>query len=359
MSVDGETSRVMKGVQNGACDYLVKPIRMEELQNIWQHVYRKRIHGVRNIAGQAERLDELRNGSFSNGDMISGKKRKDVDNKNHDNECSDPSSVKKARVVWTVDLHHKFLKAVNQIGLDNVGPKKILDLMGVPWLTRANVASHLQKYRLHLSRLQKENEVKAVSEWIKLSDNISSTNPAGNVCFQNAIRQTSVTVRQNIVINGNYDQVPSIHSKQQLKPHFQSDHRFDQLRLPMPQLQLNPVSYNPIPSSREANIYGIGKVTKVENTGMANNLCHNFQFPLKNLIVGNGSSALRFWDEEFSGYCSQGDFHPPNTDLVSVDSFGYGNQELTADVPRQMYDSVNFDCEHPSDPIIDQRLYIE
>lgn len=28
--------------------------------------------------------------------------------------------------------------------LTEIGPKKILDLMGVPWLTRENVASHLQ-----------------------------------------------------------------------------------------------------------------------------------------------------------------------------------------------------------------------
>lgn len=28
--------------------------------------------------------------------------------------------------------------------LAEVGPKKILDLMNVPWLTRENVASHLQ-----------------------------------------------------------------------------------------------------------------------------------------------------------------------------------------------------------------------
>jgi len=35
MSVDGEASRVMKGVQYEACDYLFKPIRMKELINIW------------------------------------------------------------------------------------------------------------------------------------------------------------------------------------------------------------------------------------------------------------------------------------------------------------------------------------
>ena len=32
----------------------------------------------------------------------------------------------------------------NNFCLAEVGPKKILDLMNVPWLTRENVASHLQ-----------------------------------------------------------------------------------------------------------------------------------------------------------------------------------------------------------------------
>ncbi|GAU18349.1 hypothetical protein TSUD_202380 [Trifolium subterraneum] len=43
LSGNGDKERVMKGVIHGACDYLMKPIRMEELQNIWQHVVRKKI----------------------------------------------------------------------------------------------------------------------------------------------------------------------------------------------------------------------------------------------------------------------------------------------------------------------------
>ncbi|KAG0559697.1 hypothetical protein KC19_10G124100 [Ceratodon purpureus] len=42
MSGNGETSAVMKGVTHGACDYLLKPVRMEEMRNIWQHVVRKK-----------------------------------------------------------------------------------------------------------------------------------------------------------------------------------------------------------------------------------------------------------------------------------------------------------------------------
>ncbi|KAL2332702.1 hypothetical protein Fmac_013915 [Flemingia macrophylla] len=180
MSVDGETSRVMKGVQHGACDYLLKPIRMKELRNIWQHVFRKRIHEAREFESfeSFESIHLMRNGSelsddgnlFAVEDVTSTKKRKDADNKHDDKDCLDPSSTKKARVVWSVDLHQKFVKAVNQIGFDKVGPKKILDLMNVPWLTRENVASHLQKYRLYLSRIQKENGHRSSSSGMKHSD---------------------------------------------------------------------------------------------------------------------------------------------------------------------------------------------
>jgi len=129
MSVDGETSRVMKGVQHGACDYLLKPIRMKELRNIWQHVFRKRIHEAKEFESfeSFESIHLMRNGSelsdegnlFAVEDVTSTKKRKDADNKHDDKECMDPSSTKKARVVWSVDLHQKFVKAVNQIGFDS------------------------------------------------------------------------------------------------------------------------------------------------------------------------------------------------------------------------------------------------
>ena len=129
MSVDGETSRVMRGVQHGACDYLLKPIRMKELQNIWQHVFRKRINEVRDIesCGGIEEIQLMRNGShqfddrylLNGGDLTSEKKRKVVENKLDDKDFSDSSSLKKARVVWNVDLHQKFVKAVNQIGFDS------------------------------------------------------------------------------------------------------------------------------------------------------------------------------------------------------------------------------------------------
>ncbi|KAG2707980.1 hypothetical protein I3843_05G156000 [Carya illinoinensis] len=208
MSVDGETSRVMKGVQHGACDYLLKPIRMKELRNIWQHVFRKKIHEIRDIEGHEsfEGIQISRNGSdlsddghmFCGEDMTSIKKRKDFDNKYDEKDLGDHSSSKKHRVVWSVDLHQKFVKAVNQIGFDKVGPKKILDLMNVPWLTRENVASHLQKYRLYLSRLQKESDLKASFGGIKHPD-MHLKDPAGSFGLQ-----SSINTNQNDVANGRF-----------------------------------------------------------------------------------------------------------------------------------------------------------
>lgn len=129
MSVDGEMSRVMKGVQHGACDYLLKPIRMKELRNIWQHVLRKKIHEGRDIDSHEviDGLQMTRSGSdrsddhfFCGEDISSVKKRKEADNKHDGSDFADPgSSSKKARVVWSVDLHQEFVKAVNQIGFDS------------------------------------------------------------------------------------------------------------------------------------------------------------------------------------------------------------------------------------------------
>ncbi|GMH12478.1 hypothetical protein Nepgr_014319 [Nepenthes gracilis] len=41
LSAYGDTKLVMKAITHGACDYLLKPVRIEELKNIWQHVVRR------------------------------------------------------------------------------------------------------------------------------------------------------------------------------------------------------------------------------------------------------------------------------------------------------------------------------
>lgn len=69
----------------------------------------------------------------------------------------DPDSartLKRPRLVWTPQLHKRFVDAVAHLGIKNAVPKTIMQLMSVDGLTRENVASHLQKYRLYLKRMQ-------------------------------------------------------------------------------------------------------------------------------------------------------------------------------------------------------------
>ncbi|KAJ4826786.1 hypothetical protein Tsubulata_034773 [Turnera subulata] len=69
----------------------------------------------------------------------------------------DPSSartLKRPRLVWTPQLHKRFVDVVGHLGIKNAVPKTIMQLMNVEGLTRENVASHLQKYRLYLKRMQ-------------------------------------------------------------------------------------------------------------------------------------------------------------------------------------------------------------
>ncbi|XP_022965632.1 two-component response regulator ORR24-like [Cucurbita maxima] len=168
LSAHSDTELVKKGVFHGACDYLLKPVRIEELKNIWQHVLRRKTSSAKNQNECTNGNDTLCQtvevvkgfpsaASADNGKP--GKRRKDDDDDEEGGEeesayeTDDSSSQKKQRVVWFGELHRKFIAAVNHLGYEKAVPKKILDLMNVEGLTRENVASHLQKYRQYLKKM--------------------------------------------------------------------------------------------------------------------------------------------------------------------------------------------------------------
>ncbi|KAK3152314.1 hypothetical protein QOZ80_2BG0157240 [Eleusine coracana subsp. coracana] len=184
LSANGETQTVMKGITHGACDYLLKPVRLEQLRTIWQHVVRRRScdsknHGNENDdVGKKAMIAEGENGGANRNKRTSRKGRDDNgddgdDSDENSNENGDSSSQKKPRVVWSVELHRKFVAAVNQLGIDKAVPKKILDIMNVENITRENVASHLQKYRLYLKRLSAD-----ASRQANLTAALGGRNPA-------------------------------------------------------------------------------------------------------------------------------------------------------------------------------------
>ncbi|GAB4819223.1 hypothetical protein N2152v2_006269 [Parachlorella kessleri] len=151
MSSNGDTNVVLRGVTHGAVDFLIKPVRIEELRNVWQHVVRRRSMAL------ARHTDEG-GGSDDDSQQRHGTKRKESDSANNNHSVgqggTEQNGSKKPRVVWSVEMHQQFVNAVNTLGIDKAVPKRILDLMNVEGLTRENVASHLQKYRLYLKRVE-------------------------------------------------------------------------------------------------------------------------------------------------------------------------------------------------------------
>lgn len=134
ISGDGRTNTVLRGIRHGACDFLVKPIREEELKNIWQHVVRKMWNGnkEREHSGSVNEYDRRKSGvddadyassvsEGSEGITKTHKKKKDVkDEDDGELENEDPTASKKPRVVWSVELHQQFVSAVNQLGIDSM-----------------------------------------------------------------------------------------------------------------------------------------------------------------------------------------------------------------------------------------------
>ena len=70
------------------------------------------------------------------------------------NDEASARALKRPRLAWTPQLHKRFVDVISHLGLKNAVPKTIMQLMNVEGLTRENVASHLQKYRQYLKRMQ-------------------------------------------------------------------------------------------------------------------------------------------------------------------------------------------------------------
>ncbi|KAF6135364.1 hypothetical protein GIB67_027238 [Kingdonia uniflora] len=76
----------------------------------------------------------------------------------HSSSCGTKKNRKKLKVDWTSELHKQFVQAVEQLGVEQAIPSRILELMKVEGLTRHNVASHLQKYRMHRKHIEPKED---------------------------------------------------------------------------------------------------------------------------------------------------------------------------------------------------------
>lgn len=78
------------------------------------------------------------------------------------------SRIQKKRLVWTPELHDRFVRAIEEVGLAQAVPKTIVMIMNVEGLTTEHVKSHLQKYRNSL-RKEADEEAKERAESLAAS----------------------------------------------------------------------------------------------------------------------------------------------------------------------------------------------
>ncbi|KAM2384462.1 hypothetical protein ACFXTH_041897 [Malus domestica] len=179
MSADDNESVILKSLEGGVAYYIVKPVSKDDIKNVWQYAVAAK-KGKSVVIGEIECAPKEAPGEVddgSNSEISSDtneeqhKKKAEAKTKKakkrgrEDDNEERMVAPKKPKVVWINSLHYQFLLAIRHIGFDRAVPKNILEFMNVPGLTRANVASHLQKYRIFLKRVaEKARLSKCLSE---------------------------------------------------------------------------------------------------------------------------------------------------------------------------------------------------
>ncbi|XP_033140784.1 uncharacterized protein DDB_G0283357 isoform X2 [Brassica rapa] len=128
----------------GAPCFVRKPIKPNDPNNMWKHALDRRINDGS--------IQDDTDGSIQ--DDTDGSEKIQEKTSSSD-PCDGDSSLKKTKRVtikWTSALENEFFMAIEHIGLHKATPKRILKFMDQKSLTRAHIASKLQKYRRNLKR---------------------------------------------------------------------------------------------------------------------------------------------------------------------------------------------------------------
>ncbi|TKY68759.1 Two-component response regulator ARR2 [Spatholobus suberectus] len=167
ISIDNSEEIQRKAVMSGVMRYILKPAKPDDLIGIWQFaisVMKDEMPTNTNIIGDSidesssenKHHKELSCTSFTQEESRAEQKSDDMEESSMNTwKDNGSSTLKKTKIFWTKDLQSRFVKAIDKIGLENAVPKNILKAMNVEGLTRDNVASHLQKYRLYLGRVER------------------------------------------------------------------------------------------------------------------------------------------------------------------------------------------------------------
>ncbi|KAJ8748938.1 hypothetical protein K2173_013375 [Erythroxylum novogranatense] len=170
-SADDGEGAMLGSLFKGAVLYLVKPIVMNDIKNLWQFLHMKKldsmvaVEGTNNLQGETSE-DNTSSEALESQSVLNNRepipqqcKRKEFEIMDKD---EDSAIHKKPKIRWSNELHNRFLHAIDILGIDDAHPKKILQHMNVPGLRKENVSSHLQKYRLSLKQQEETKNKRGI-----------------------------------------------------------------------------------------------------------------------------------------------------------------------------------------------------
>ncbi|KAL1825517.1 hypothetical protein ACET3Z_012295 [Daucus carota] len=130
---------VSKGLISGAPAYLLKPITVDAVRYLWHYseLWKNKEREAYKRFTQASIPRSICSSSCSC--------TKDAEVKLREKKVKEP--------LWTSQLHSRFVEVMLILGPRDSVPKNILEKMNVHWLTREQVASHLQKFRKYLASI--------------------------------------------------------------------------------------------------------------------------------------------------------------------------------------------------------------
>lgn len=130
LSADDDENAMLGCLFKGATFYIPKPISMNDLKNLWQFSNIKKHEETVDLEGPT--FCEERSPPYSSSsDCISLSsaleqnaqkgKRKELEEMERDNALENGNSAvpKKPKLIWTNELHHKFLQAIRTMDIDS------------------------------------------------------------------------------------------------------------------------------------------------------------------------------------------------------------------------------------------------
>lgn len=128
MSDDDDVNTMLDCLFKGAVFFFVEPLTMSSLKNLWQFAFTKR-NAVIDMTKKESNVHVESQAEIPNA------KRKRSEGMDKYEE-RDSTALKKPRIIWTTELHHRFLRAVRLLGID--GKSLALDIIFVMYTLVAN-----------------------------------------------------------------------------------------------------------------------------------------------------------------------------------------------------------------------------